>query len=76
MIAVYGVLVNSKDHMNTLGVVFDSKLNWAKHVAIQTSKANSELHAIKLLQKYFNQDEILSLLTLKMYSILFYNSKV
>ena len=52
-------------------IMFDSKLTWAKHVAIQTNKANSALHAIKLIRKCFNQTEILSLLTSKFYSILF-----
>ena len=75
-IEVNNVLVKSKDHMNVLGVVFDSKLSWAKHVATQTNKANSALHAIKLIRKYFTQDEILKLLTSNFYSILFYNSEV
>ena len=48
-ISVAGVLVKSKDHMNVLGIMFDSKLTWAKHVATQISKANSALHAIKLI---------------------------
>ena len=50
-ILVNHVLVKSKDHMNVLGVIFDSKLSWAKHVAAQTNKANSALHAIKLIRK-------------------------
>ena len=75
-VQINNVYVKSKDHMNVLGVVFDSKLTWAKHVATQTNKANSALHAIKLIRKYFKQDEILKLLTSNFYSILFYNSEV
>ena len=62
--------------MNVLGVIFDNKLNWAKHVANQISKANRALHAIKLIRKYFSKQEILKLLTSNFYSILFYNSEV
>ena len=62
--------------MNILGIIFDSKLTWANHVATQTNKANSALHAIRLIRKFFNQDEILSLLTSNFYSILYYNSDV
>ena len=75
-ITINNVLVKSKDHMNVLGVIFDSKLSWAKHVATQANKANSALHAIKLIRKYFTQDEIIKLLTSNFYSILFYNSEV
>ena len=62
--------------MNALGVVFDSKLNWAKHIANQINKANRALHAIKLIRRYFSKNEILQLLTSNFYSILFYNSEV
>ena len=58
------------------GVIFDSKLTWSKHISKQTNKANSALHAIKLIRKFFNQSEILTLLTANFYSILFYNSEV
>ena len=57
-------------------LIFDSKLNWAKHIAIQINKANRALHAIKLIRKYFTKDEILALLTSNFYSILYYNSEV
>ena len=57
--------------MNILGIIFDSKLTWAKHVAIQTYKAKSALHSKKLKRKYFSQSEILSLLASNSYSILF-----
>ena len=57
-IAVSGVTVKSKDIMNVLGVIFESKLNWAKHVASQTNKANSAVHAIQLIRKYFTQSKI------------------
>jgi hypothetical protein len=69
-------IITSKDSMNVLGVIFDNKLNWAKHVADQISKANRALHAIKLIRKYFSKQEILQLLTSNFYSILFYNSEV
>ena len=70
--AVTVFLVKWKDQMNLLGV----KLTWAIHVSIQTNKANNALHAIKLIRKYFNQEEILSLLTSNFYSIRFYNPEV
>ena len=73
---VNNVTVKSKDHINVVGVTFDSKLTWAIQVSNQINKSNSALHAIKLIRKYFNQDEIITLLTANFYSILFYNSEV
>jgi hypothetical protein len=69
-------VLRSTDSMNVLGVIFDSKLNWAKHIANQINKANRAHHAIKMIRKYFNKDEILQLLTSNFYSILYYNSEV
>ena len=62
--------------MNVLGVLFDLKLTWANHVTKKINKANKANHAIKMIQKYFNKGEILTLLTPNYYSVLYYNSKV
>ena len=76
MISVNNTHVMSKDSINVLGITFDSKLTWAKHISSQIGKANRALHAIRLIKKYFNQDEILSLLTSNFYLVLYYNSEV
>ena len=68
--------IKSSFEMNVLGVLFDSKLTWANHVSKQINKANKALHAIKLIKKYFNPSEILTLLTSNFYSVLYYNSEV
>ena len=56
--------------MNVLGVCFDSKLTWSTHIANTINKA------IKLIKKYFTNNEILQLLTSNFYSILYYNSEI
>ena len=60
--------------MNVLGVIFDSKLNWASHVSKQINKANQALQAIKLIKKFFKPEE--TLLTANFCSVLYYNSEV
>ena len=75
-IIVNDTMIKSMPEMNVLGVLFDSKLTWANHVSKQINKANKALHAIKLIKKYFNQTEILTLLTSNFFSILYYNSEV
>ena len=62
--------------MNVLGVKFDSNLQWAPQVSATIKKANTALHAIKLIKKYFNKEEISHLLTSNFFSILYYNSEI
>ena len=45
--------------MNVLGVYFDSKLSWSLHIAKTINKANTALHAIRLIKKYFTVPEVL-----------------
>ena len=68
-IMVKNTTVESKDHMNVLGVIFDSRLTWAKHVAIQANKAYSALQATKLFRNFFTQKEyyLYSLQTFTLY---------
>ena len=72
-IIINNVKIKSESVMNVLGVLFDSKLSWSNHVSKQINKANKALHAIKLIRKYFNNKELLTLLTTNFYSVLYYN---
>ena len=68
--------ITSKNSIDVLGVVFDSKLKWENQALSAIKKANRSLNAIKLIRKYFNCKELLSLTTSNFYSILYYNSEV
>ena len=68
--------IYSKDSINVLGVLFDTKLSWSLHVRTAVIKAARALNAMKLIRKYFNTKELLQLITSNYYSILFYNSEV
>ena len=57
-------------------VIFDSKLQWADHLAHAITRSMRTLNAIKLIWKFFNQSELLMLVTSNFYSILFYNSEI
>ena len=60
--------------MNVLGVIFDSKLNWNAHVANAICKAKKSLYALRMLRKFFNDQEMRLLLDSNFYSVLYYNS--
>ena len=68
--------VVSKKEMNVLGLTFDSKLSWVPQVARSIKSANTSLQALKMIKKYFNTNEIVSLLTSCFYSRLYYGSEI
>ena len=71
-----GINLKSSQHMNVLGVIFDSRLNWNDHVAQTIKKTNSALHCIRQIKYYFNPNELLQIITSNVYSIMYYNSEI
>ena len=71
-----GTEITSSRTINILGILFDSKMNWADHVKKAISESNSNLYAIKLIRKYFSTDEIRNLTTALYYSKLYYGAEV
>ena len=69
-------LLKSKDHINVLGIIFDSKLQWHLQINNAISKSRKALHAISLIKKYFSQSELLTMITSNYLSILYYNADV
>ena len=62
--------------MNVLGIIFDSKLNWNAHVANALCKARKSLFALRLLRKFFSNQEMRVLLDSNFYSIIYYNAVI
>ena len=61
-------LITTLGTINILGIIFDSNLNWNNQYHHAISDANQNLHAIKLISKYFNKEEVKTLLTSLFYS--------
>ena len=75
-ISLQNLRIESKKEMNVLGVTFDSKLNWNAQVANAICKAKKSLYALRLIHKYFNDQEMRLLLDSNFYSILYYNAVI
>ena len=71
-----GVLIESKNEINVLGITFDSKLQWIPQVSRAIKGANKSLQAIKLIRKYFTSTEVVQLLTSNFYSKLYFGSEI
>ena len=55
---------------------FDSRLQWGAQVSNVIHTAKRALHAIRLIRRYFNRQELSQLLTANFYSILYYDSDI
>ena len=75
-IEINGNQITTSNSINILGIIFDSNLNWNMQYNHAISDANRNLHAIKIISKYFNKNEIKTLLTSLYYSKLYYGSEV
>ena len=73
-ITIQNVGIESKKEMNVLGVIFDSKLNWGPQVAGAICKAKKAVFALRLLRKFFTDQEMRLLLDSYFYSVLYYNA--
>ena len=73
---ISGVQIHTKNSMNVLGIMFDSKLNWSVHIANCISKANKALYALRLLRPFFDKNKMRILLDSNFYSVLYYNSSI
>ena len=69
-------IVRSRTSINVLGITFDSKLNWNQHISNCINKAKKSLFALRLLRKFFNQNEMRVLLDSYFYSVLYYNAVI
>ena len=75
-VSINDINIVTSASMNVLGVQFDSKLQWCKHIETTIKKSKKALQAIYLIRKYFNKKELLMLITSNYYSILYYNADI
>ena len=71
-----GTQIESSSQINILGLIFDSNTKWDPHYDNAIKEPNKNLHAIKIIAKYFNTEEKKTLLTSLFYSKLYYGSEV
>jgi len=62
--------------MKVLGVYFDSKLTWEKHIRHNISKCSSKLAVLRKLRRNFNSEQFKSIITSQYFSQLYYCSEV
>jgi len=74
-LTVGNVRVESAHHMNCLGVILDNRLTWDRQVDKVIVDSRRSLQAVKLVRRYFNEEETAKLVTSLVYSRLYYASE-
>ena len=73
---VNGKIIRTKDTIKVLGITMDTTLSWHEHVNTVASRIQSRIHAIRVVQRYFEEDELLVLIKTYCYPSLYYASNV
>jgi hypothetical protein len=73
---VNGINVRTKNTIKVLGIMMDTTLTWHEHVSNAVQNTQSKIHAIRRIQRFFQNDEILQLLKTYCYPSLYYASSV
>ena len=66
-VRVLNAEITSSKSMNVLGVIFDCKLTWSTHIANAISKSRKALFGLRLLKKFFNKNEMRTLIDANFY---------
>jgi len=68
--------IQSKNEIKALGVTLDLNLTWESHINQTTKNCQKVNSGFRILKKYFNKDELLSLATSMFFSKLYYASEL
>ena len=69
-------LIDAKQEMGVLGIVFDSRLEWTKQVDKSILRARQSSQALKRIRNYFSEAEKNKLITSLVFSRMYYGSEI
>jgi hypothetical protein len=75
-VLINGTTVRTKDTIKVLGITMDTTLTWYEQVNNAVNNVQSKIHAIRKIQRFFLEDELLQLLKTYCYPSLYYASNV
>jgi len=71
-----GTLIKSKNEIKVLGVLFDTRLNWERQVENAITGAGRALQGVKLIRRFFTEEERKTLITSCVFSKLYYGAEL
>ena len=72
---VGNIRVVSSHQIGCLGVIFDNRLSWDRQVDKVIMDSRRSLQAVKMIRRYFSEEETVKLVTSLVYSRLYYASE-
>jgi hypothetical protein len=75
-VLINGNYVRTKNTIKVLGVMMDTTLTWHEHINNTVNNVQSKIHAIRRIQRFFLNEELLQLLKTYCYPSLYYASNV
>ncbi len=75
-VQINGNNVRTKSTIKVLRIMMDTTLTWHDHITNTVNNVQSKIHAIRRIQRYFLNDELLQLLNTYCYPSLYYASNV
>ena len=68
--------IRTKETIKVLGITMDTTLTWHEHVNNAVNKIQSKIHAVRTIQRFFKNEELLLLLKVYCYTSLYYASSI
>jgi hypothetical protein len=68
--------IKSKPFINVLGIIFDTRLTWDKHVDYCITGARQSLHVLRMVRSFFTEIEMANIITSIYFSKLYYGALV
>jgi len=75
-INIAGTIVQTKEKMKVLGIIFDANLKWEAHINNTLKKCKNKLGVLKRLRRRFTKDQFLQIVTAQYFSNLYYCAPV
>jgi len=69
-------LIESKNNMKVLGILFNQNLSWTEHVTQNINSCQRVLHGLKIVRKYFDEKKFRDITTSFLFTKLFYAYEV
>ena len=75
-VVINGNNVRTKNTIRVLQIMMDTTLTWHEHISNTVNNVQSKIQAIRRIQCYFFNDELLQLLRMYFYPSMYYASNV
>ncbi len=74
-LCVDGQIIEPRQTMRVLGILFDNKMSWKPHVDAVLTRTNRIFHGLRTIRKHLNAEQANQVITAYYFSVLYYGSE-